>query len=527
MPHMKKILLICVANDHEQSAWTYDGMPQLFQKKAFTPPLPLATIAALTPEDITVRIWDEHVHGPIKDTTDLDDYDLVGVTAFSTHLRRARKIARLAREKGIQVVIGGPGVTSAPETCREDFDTLFIGEAEETWPQYLADVRAGRPTLSEYRAAEKPDLSLSPPPRWDSMVDVMPLYLTGGVQVSRGCPFICEFCGVWQIFGRTMRTKAIDQVETEIRTLERLGMNSILICSDNFVGAPKYAKQLLHRMIELNAEFARPISFAAELDITIARNNEMLELLADANFACLLIGIETPNRDSLIEVRKRQNLRGDLVESCHHIQSYGVPIDGSIVVGFDHDSPATFDEQFEFLQKACIPLPKMHMLKATSGTELHARLLAEGRVIDMSKVMGGGSADYLDAAINTNIIPKGMTRVELLTGYLGLIERIFNWDNFEQRVTGFVANVKRQPKPRTKESETGLAASLWAYLDNVPIEARPHVERLFASTKEIAPYMLPVVARLVFRQLFEAARVPITRLEITEQIRREEAVAQG
>jgi radical SAM superfamily enzyme YgiQ (UPF0313 family) len=93
----------------------------------------------------------------------------------------------------------------------------------------------------------------------------------------------------------------------------------------------------------------------------------MLELLADANFSGLLIGIETPNRDSLAEARKRQNLRGNLVENCQHIQSYGVPIDGSIVVGFDHDTQATFDEQFNFLQEACIPLPKMHMLKAIAG----------------------------------------------------------------------------------------------------------------------------------------------------------------
>jgi radical SAM superfamily enzyme YgiQ (UPF0313 family) len=137
------------------------------KRKPSLRPLPLATIAALTPDDIEVVIHDEHVHGLIKDVADFGACDLVGITAFSSHLRRARKIAQMARSAGVPVVIGGPGVTAAPETCRDDFDVLFIGEAETTWPQYLDDVRSGRPTRREYRAETLPDLSLSPPPRWD------------------------------------------------------------------------------------------------------------------------------------------------------------------------------------------------------------------------------------------------------------------------------------------------------------------------------------------------------------------------
>jgi radical SAM superfamily enzyme YgiQ (UPF0313 family) len=504
------------------STWAYDGLPQLLRKRAFMAPLALATIAALTPPDIDVRIWDEHTRGPVTEDADFGDCDLIGVTAFSSHLRRARRIARIARARGIPVVIGGPGVTSAPETCRDDFDVLFVGEAETTWPQFIEEFRAGT-HRREYHPADKPDLALSPQPRWDSVVGDLPHYVTGGVQVSRGCPFDCEFCGVWQIFGRKMRTKPVPQVIEEVRTLEKLGMRSILFCSDNFVGAPKYAKELLRNIISLNAEYPRPLAFAAELDITIARDPEMLELLADANVCNLLIGIETPNRESLVEVRKRQNLRGDLVETCHRIQSYGLPIDGSIVVGFDHDTTATFETVFDFLQEACIPLPKMHMLKAIPGTELHARLSAAGRVISTSGIGSGGSAEYLDAGVHTNILPERMSRVELMQGYDWLLGRIWDWTSFEQRVTGFVSKVQRAPRLPVEAPGTGHAAYLRTCLDAYPPAGRACAERLLALTEATEPGILPVVVKLILRHLFEVTRLPAIHAQLVDQIALESA----
>lgn len=518
---MREILLICASNDHEMPTWAYEGLPKLLRKKAFMVPLALATIAALTPPDIIVRIWDEHTRGPINGS-DFGACDLVGITAFSSHLRRSRNIARMARAKGLPVVIGGPGVTSAPESCHDDFDVLFIGEAEETWPQFIIDFRAGT-HKPEYRTTEKPDLTLSPPPKWDSVAGELTDYITGGVQVSRGCPFDCEFCGVWQIFGRKMRTKPIEQVIDEVRTLERLGMRTIQFCSDNFVAARKYAKDLLRRVIEVNGEFTYPLGYAAELDITVARDPELLELLADANVCTLLIGIETPNKESLAEARKRQNLRGDLTETCHTIQSYGLPIDGSIVVGFDHDTSATFDDIFSFLQAACIPLPKMHMLKAIPGTELHDRLIAEGRVINSAGIGFGGSAEYLDPCVHTNILPARMSRIELMQGYSDLLARIWEWESFETRVTGFINGVQRAPRLPVEPPGTGHADYLRQNLDAYPPEGRACAERLLTLAETRAPVIVPVVVKLILRALFEVARLPAVQAQIATQVERESA----
>jgi radical SAM superfamily enzyme YgiQ (UPF0313 family) len=524
---MKRILLVCADHDPEFSSWVYHEIPRRLQKKAFMVPLHLATVAALTPKEIEVQIWDEPVHGLIDEHTDFGrDYDLVGITAFSSHMRRARKIANVLHERGLLVAIGGPGVTAAPETCREDFDILFVGETELTWPQFLADFQAGNYS-KEYRATELPDLSLSPVPRWDSIADVMKSsYVTAGLQVTRGCPFDCEFCGVWKTFGRKMRTKPIDQVIREVIALQQLGMESILYCSDNFVGNPRYAKELLRAVTPVNNSFDKPISFATELDITIARDEEMLALLADANFTGLLIGIETPNKESLKEARKRQNLRGNLIEECKKIQSFGVPIDGSMIVGFDHDTPDVFDRQFEFLQESCMPLPKMHMLKAIAGTELRTRMIKDERVLDMNQLYHSGSAEYLDANLYTNILPKRMTRKELLLGYLGLVERVVNWDNFEARMKGFIGNIKRQPNLRFEDPNSGIAGSLKAVLHTFPEDIQGNINRILSYTQQHAGFMMRVVGILTFRQFFESMRLPIIRDEILKQIEIEESLGE-
>ncbi|WP_448203915.1 B12-binding domain-containing radical SAM protein [Azospirillum sp. sgz302134] len=521
---MQRILLVCVGHDEGLSPWAYLDLPRFLRQKAFMAPLHLATIAALTPEDIEVRIWDEPVHGFIDENTDLGgSYDLVGLTGFSSHMERAVRIARILRGRGLTVAAGGPGVTAAPEAFREHFDHLFIGEAELTWPKFLEDVKAGC-AVQEYRSPTLPDLALSPPPRWDSIADVMKgNYVTGGIQVTRGCPFNCEFCGVWQTFGRKMRTKPIEQVLEELRTMHRLGMESVLFCADNFVGDRAYAKELLRAVTPVNNGFERPMTFAAELDITIARDPEMMELLADANFSGLLIGIETPNKESLIEIRKRQNLRGSLVDTCRTIQSYGVPIDGSIIVGFDHDTVDTFDLQFEFLQQSCIPIPRMHMLKAIAGTELRERLVRDGRVLDIAKLTGD-TGHYLDANVHCNILPAGMSRVELLSGYLRLVERIFDWTNFEERMYGFIDNVTRPPQVPERVSAASAAEGLKSLFTRFPEHVQPHIGRILAHAEKNAPYMVTVVGRLIFRHFFESARVPAMREAIHRQIALEESL---
>jgi radical SAM superfamily enzyme YgiQ (UPF0313 family) len=520
----QKILLVspgAEASHKPQASWRVHSN-EFFRKQAFTSPLHIATIAALTPDDYEVDLWDEPVQGMIDEATAFaKEYDLVGITGYGLHFERACEIARVFRARGVPVAIGGPGISSVPEMYREHFDILFIGEAEETWPQFIKDFRAGD-YRDEYRATTLPDLSLSPPPRWDSIAAQMKSgYLTASVQVTRGCPYNCEFCDVWQLFGRKMRVKPIERVLEEIAAVQRFGVESVLLCSDNFHGNPRYAKELISALIPLNNSFAVPIQYRTELTITVARDEELLELMADANFSGFLVGIESPSEASLNETRKRQNIRfGDLTENCKKVLSYGVPIEGSMIVGFDSDTPDIFDLQYEFLQEACIPFPRPHILKAIRGTDLWKRLTKEGRVIEVDKLYGNTMG--IDAQNSTNIIPKQMTRVELLTGYLKLIERIFEWDSFEKRIKGFVSNVRRQPNVR--EKDLSLVALLRAGMPKLDARAAHSIENVLSFAEQHAPFMLQTVAILAVRQYQEVLSLPHTRESLLAQIALEETL---
>lgn len=431
----KNILLISPFSDNEALWVTGNEGPEV---KNILIPLGLATIAALTPEEFCVDIWDEVIRGCIDDGTKFKKkYGLVGITGYKAHHKRCREIATIFRKQGILSAIGGPGVSETPDHYRGDFDIMFIGEAEKTWPLFLKEWEKGS-YKSEYRQIEKIDLAESPIPKWDSILADVSKYSLGCVQTTRGCPFDCEFCDVIYLFGRRSRHKPIENILEEVKIIERLGLRTIFFSDDEFIGDRKYAKDLLRALIPVNQSFSKPLTFSTQLTIGVSSDEELLKLLAEANFNMLFIGIETPNKDSLKETNKLHNIRKDLVGEVHKILSYGIAIRAGIIVGFDHDDTDIFDIQYDFIQKACIPSLAVNMLKAPLGTRLWTRLRQEGRVVSLVKVKDqlGHPRSY------TNIIPKRMSRVELMNGYRYLLEKVYSWESFSERIKGFISHVR-------------------------------------------------------------------------------------
>jgi len=323
-------------------------MPKLLKRGGYLN-AGLATIAGLTPGSFAIDIIDED-----KQTVDYsrmsERYDIVGLTGFYFQVERARLIADQFRNEGSLVVAGGPGVSLAPDRWRSFCDVLIIGEAERIWPQFINDFLDGN-HQSQYHETERFELSHCRLPDYSGFDRrLVGSYLCGLLQTSRGCPFDCEFCSAVIYSGKTMRYKSIDLIIEELEQLQRLGIEFVALADDNFSANRKKSKAILRALREWNCQQRRTVTFFAQLSIDTAKDEEFLELATEAGLNRVLIGIESPNSDTLREARKFQNVRTSMREGIKRFHEHGIVISGTSIVGFDNDSISTFQQHFDFLQ---------------------------------------------------------------------------------------------------------------------------------------------------------------------------------
>lgn len=408
------------------SFWSFRQCGLVSRMRFGHPVVSLPTVAALTPPDVEVTICDENV-----EAVDLDwPCDVVGLTAMNVQVERAVELATAFRKRGRTVVIGGPYATLCPEKMRPHADVLFLGEAEHTWPRFIEEWRQGR-HRAVYEQADKIDLRQSPAPRFELLK--LDRYAGGTLQTSRGCPFDCEFCDIVleSMSGRKVRSKSPVQVVREAEALARLGVDGVFITDDNFTGHRKHAKAILRALAEWGHANGHPIVFNCELSLDVADDEALCQLLRDANFSKIYVGIETPRAASLQETGKKQNLRGDLLRAVRKLQSHGLIVWAGMIVGFDHDDADVFQEQYDFLQEAGIPVTTAGPLIALPGTRLHQRLEKEGRLTSSSHASG---VDPIHVTEGTNVLPKQMSSQELETGVNWLVRALYRYDSFAERV---------------------------------------------------------------------------------------------
>ena len=422
-----------------RSLWGFQGIHEIVGVRCGQAPLGLATVAGMTPLDFPVELQDENV-----ETINLDtDADVVAIGCWNVQYHRAHELAREFRRRGKMVVVGGPYPTLCPERFTDGtFDVVFDGETEITWPRFCEDLRAGTPK-PVYKQVGNIDMRLSPVPRFDLIRKGDYLYYF--VQTTRGCPFACEFCDIIITDGRVPRLKSIPQILKEIETVAALGGKYVSFSDANLIGNQKFAEQLLEALGDFGRKNNYPIQFSAEMTITVAERPRLLELLRDANFTSIFVGIESPRIDSLMESKKRQNAHRPLLDSIRLIQSHNLMIVAGMIVGFDHDDHRIFEEQFDFLMEAGIPFTTCGVLTAIEKTPLHARLEKEGRLLpyDSASVMGHGAADL-------NFTPKLMTVPEVQRGYNWLIRSLYRYDNYGARVVQALRPFQPRPERETR-----------------------------------------------------------------------------
>ncbi len=417
--------------------WSYDEFIKIAGLKAFLPPLGIITVASLLPQDWEIRFYDRNVNE--ETNADWEWCDLVILSAMVAQKQDFLAQIKKAAQLGKKVAVGGPYPTSIPEDAiAAGADYLILDEGEITVPKFIDAISQGE-EKAIFRAEEKPDVTQSPMPRFDLLK--RDDYLMMAVQFSRGCPFQCEFCDITNLYGRKPRTKEPSQILAELQSLYDLGWRgSIFMVDDNFIGNKRNVKLLLRELIPWMQEHNYPFTFWTEASVNLAEDDELLDLMAQAGFYGVFLGIETPDQDSLQVTRKFQNTRHPLVEACRKINQAGLLIYAGFIIGFDGERAGAGKRIQAFVEETTIPQPMLGILQAIPNTALWQRLKREQRLLENFGGIKVGDQNSL-----MNFIPT-RPLAEIAKEYLEALWTMYEPKNYLQRCFEHCLAIKPNPK---------------------------------------------------------------------------------
>lgn len=417
--------ILMVYPEFPDTFWSFKHALKFINRKINNPPLGLMTISSLLPVEWERKLVDTNIHSLTN--KDIDWCDMVFISAMDVQRKSVHQIVDQVKKRGKYIVAGGPLFTGAFDDF-PNIDTFVLNEGELTVPFLLSDILAGNSLKKIYSSQDFADIKLSPLP--DLSIINLNDYDTMSVQLSRGCPFNCEFCNVTALLGHVPRVKTTAQILAELDQLYAAGWRrNVFFVDDNFIGNKRYIKaEILPALIKWRKD-KHGFRYSTEASINMADDEELLNLMAQAGFVDIFIGIETPNEDSLIECNKKQNSSRDLIKSINIIQNHGLHVMAGFIVGFDHDTPGIFDQMINFIQDSGIVTAMVGLLQAPFGTELYRRLSNENRII---KEMSGDNTDG-----TTNIKTK-IDPVTLRTGYFRIMRSIYSPNLLYPRIKTFL-----------------------------------------------------------------------------------------
>jgi len=396
-----KILLIspCIAPNIKQ------------QKSVMFPQLALDLVAGLTPPEHEVSIIEEEYN-----EIDLAaDCDLVGLSCMTSNAPRAYRLAQEFKKRGKTVVMGGVHPTILPDEALGYADSVVIGEAEGVWPLLLDDLQTGR--LQKKYHDPCPPLEKYVPLRHrkglrKGVFHVVP------VMTTRGCPYNCDFCCVHDIYGATVRHVPVANV---VRYMVDSGGKIFMFLDDNIMGDRPYAKELFEAVKPLK------IKWAGQGSLSFVHDTELLRLARDSGCGALFVGLESISEDRLGKMQKSIHKIEEVKAAIRKLRKAGIYPYASVVFGFDEDTPRTFAETLEFLNKNHVGSASVNVLTPYPGTQIYRQFREEGRIF---------TEDWKYYDHNTVVFrSRNVTPLELLAG------RIWVRSQF----TKFPAMIKRLP----------------------------------------------------------------------------------
>ncbi len=372
--------ILCVSPRYEPSFGTFEHAYKLTDKtKAFMPPQGLLIIAAAMPAHWQVRFVDENMEPATA--ADFQWAEAVFVSGMHIQRRQIDDINRRAHDHGKVTALGGPSVSSCPETYPA-FDYLHVGEmgdATDALIACLADSVARPVKQLVLKTNVRRELSQFPMPAYElAKIDK---YMLGTVQFSSGCPYRCEFCDIPGLYGRVPRLKSPAQICEELDKLLALGVNnSVYFVDDNIIGNRKAIKELLPHLIAWQKKNGYALNLACEATLNIARSPDVLAMMREAGFDAIFCGIETPEPDALIQIDKGHNMVMPILDAVKIINDHGMQLVSGIILGLDSDTADSGNKVLSFIEKSAIPMLTINLLQALPQTPLWQRLQKADRI---------------------------------------------------------------------------------------------------------------------------------------------------
>lgn len=360
-------------------------------------PLQLGILAALTPEDIDVVMYDDRMEEiPYDEPT-----DVVAITVETFTARRAYEISGEFRRRGVKTVMGGMHAMLIPEEVEEHCDAVIVGDAEPVWETVLRDCENN--TLKKRYEVVQP---LCPQQNVITRRDIfegkgyLPITL---LQFSRGCNHTCNFCASSVYFKAHHYCRPVEDVVKEIKAQKR---KLLFFVDDNIVCNHEKAKELFRALIPLK------IRWVSQGSMDMLKDKELMELMVKSGCLGLVIGFESISPDCISEMNKYTNKKGSdsmYEKEIKELRKWGLQTWAAFTVGHDGDTVESIRATCDFAIKNKFTFAAYNILMPYPNTPLYEKLKAEGRLL-----YDGKWWLHEDYRFNyCSIVPKNMTPDEL------------------------------------------------------------------------------------------------------------------
>lgn len=372
--------------------------------------LTMPYLAGFVPKDFTIRLVDEY-----NENLPFEKFDLVAITVNTPNAPHVYDIAGQYRKLGSWVVLGGPHVTLLPEEAALEADTVFIGEAEETWPQFLADFLKGKPEKA-YKSIRPPSLAGLPVPRRDLIKGHR--LTSGAVFATRGCPHNCSYCSLKKIYHPEFRVRPVAEVIEEIKHIPN---QYFVFWDDNFFADKDYAAALLKALAPLNKKWA------AQVTIHSCKDETLLTLARRAGCIYLFLGLESFSKEGLQDANKAFNPVENYAQIIKRIHKHKISVQAGVVFGFDSDHGRVFDDALNICEEIGIDGVTTSILTPFPGTQLYHHFQQQNRLLPVDW-------SYFNGKTRVAFQPQNMSVEALLHGYHGFRGRFFSWKSIIKRL---------------------------------------------------------------------------------------------